>query len=238
LRAVEPIVGVDRPGCDNGLSFVTSGAIETTGRQLNFFARRQNLESAMPWLPLYVDNADLQQLLSWLNSDEEIAFIVSDGPKRWKAVSSLDKFGRGCYCIWHLPSGPLPLLGLGTIKDSEVPDPWAGWTELRTGADPDTPYFGAGHPGIIWLNARPTACRNPKAIGLSSFEWIGNRYRVLGRPAAETTEKWWQRLRKSVKKVSHRIPRVGPCDGPLPEIWAFPSAHVAILSGVPRDSNP
>jgi hypothetical protein len=192
----------------------------------------------MPWLPLYVNDADLQELLSWLNSDEEIAFIVSDGPKRWKAVPSLEKIANGRYCIWHSPSGPLPLLGHGTIKDSQVRDAWAGWTEVRTGADPNTPYFGPGHPGIVWLNARPTAYRTPKAIGLSSFEWIGNRYRIIGSPAPETTEKWWQQLRKCVKKVARRIPRDGPCDGPRPEIWAFPSAYNAFLSGVLRDSNP
>lgn len=192
----------------------------------------------MSWLPMYVDKADLQQLLSWLNSDEEIAFIVSDGPKRWKAVPSLQKIASGRFCIWHTPSGPLPLLGYGTIKDTSVSDPRSGWTEVLTGADPNTPYFGSGHPGIVWLNAWPAAYRDPKAIGLSSFEWIGNHYRCIGRPAPETTEKWWQRLRKSVKKVAHRIPRDGPCDGPRPEIWAFPSAYEAILSGVPRDSSP
>jgi hypothetical protein len=192
----------------------------------------------MPCLPMYVDNADLQQLLSWLNSDEEIAFIVSDGSKRWKAVPSLQKIASGRFCIWHTPSGPLPLLGDSTVEDTYVNDPCSGWTEVQTGADPKTPYFGAGHPGIFWLNARPTAYSNPKVIGLSSFEWIGNHYRSIGRPAPETTEKWWQRLRKSVKKVAHRIPRSGPCDGLRPEIWAFPSAYEAILSGVPRDSNP
>jgi hypothetical protein len=191
----------------------------------------------LPWLPLYVDDADLEQLMSWLNTDEEIAFIVSDGPKQWKAVPSLEKIASGRYCIWHLPSGPLPLVGYGSIKDGQVFDPWAGWTEVRTGADPSTPYFGS-HAGIIWLNAWPTSYRNDAAIGLSSFEWIGNRYRIIGKPAPEATEKWWQRLRKSVKKVARRIPRNGPCDGPYLEIWAFPSAYEAIISGVSCDSNP
>lgn len=192
----------------------------------------------MPWLPLYVDDADSQQLLSWLNTDEEIAFIVSDGPKQWKAVHSIESIVNGRYCLWHAPSGPLPLVGHGTIKDGQVRDPWAGWTEVRTGANPNTPYFGAGHPGIVWLNARPISHRNSKAIGLSSFEWIGNYYRIIGNPAPEVTEKWWQRLRKAVKKVARRIPREGPCDGADAEIWAFPSAYESILSGTPRDSNP
>ena len=183
---------------------------------------------AMPWLPIYAGEADLQELLSWLNADEEIAFIISDGPKRWKAVSSLGAIGSGRNCIWHVPSGPLPLLGDGKIKDSHVPDPWNGWEEVRTGADPNKPYFGPGHPGIVWLDARPRGVGKRGAVGLSGFEWIGDRYRVIGKAAPEATKKWWQ-LRRFVKKVAVRIPRVGPHDGPNPEIYGASvgvSAHL------------
>lgn len=192
----------------------------------------------MPWLPLYADEDDFRDVLSWLNSDADIAFIVADGPQRWRAVARLEILTYGRYCLWHLPSGPLPLLGQGTIEDSQVPDPWAGWQEVRTGAEPSDPYFGSGHPGIVWLNARPVSPYQPRAIGLSSFEWIGNLNRIIGMPAPECTTKWWQRLRRTVKKVAIQIPRHGPSDGPDPEIWAFSSAYGRIQSGIRRDDTP
>jgi hypothetical protein len=192
----------------------------------------------MPWLPLYADETDIPELASWLNADDDVAFIAADRPRCWKAVSSVDAITGGRYCLWHVPSGPLPLLGDGPVQDNHVPDPWAGWTEMRTGADPRTPYFGPGHPGVIWLNPRPAGYSRPGAVGLSSFEWIGNHYRLIGSPAPEATEKWWQRLRRSVKKVAIRVPREGPCNGPHPEIWAFLSAYQRFLQGVPWDPNP
>jgi hypothetical protein len=191
----------------------------------------------MPWIPLYVDDVDRQQLIIWLNDDSEAAFLVTDGPKRWKAVPSLPKLLDATYCIWHVPSGPLPLLDKGTVALEQVLDPWHGWAEKRTGADPTQPYFGAGHPGIIWLDVQTNGRTRPGSIGLSSFGWIGNRYKMLGNGALPATEKWWKRLQRSVKKVATRVPREGPCDGPHPEIWAFPSAHKAFLAGVPRDAN-
>ncbi|MCC7418729.1 MAG: hypothetical protein IT428_00470 [Planctomycetaceae bacterium] len=100
----------------------------------------------MPWLPLYADEDDFRDVLSWLNSDADIAFIVADGPQRWRAVARLEILTYGRYCLWHLPSGPLPLLGQGTIEDSQVPDPWAGWQEVRTGAEPSDPYSGPDTP--------------------------------------------------------------------------------------------
>jgi len=142
-------------------------------------------------------------------------------------------------CLWHVPGRPLPLLHPppGNTIDS-ISDPWSGWTELRAGADSTCPYFGAGHPAVIWLNQRPKSKQAPDGIGLSSFEWIGNHYSLIGSPAPEATEKFWQRLRRWVKKSAIMIPRVGAVDGPHPEIWAFPSALAAFRSGRGRDANP
>jgi hypothetical protein len=119
-----------------------------------------------------------------------------------------------------------------------IADPWAGWTELRVGADDRVPFFGAGAPGIIWWDVR-TRSRKPETIGLSSFGWIGNHYRILGFSAHESTEKWWKQLRMLPKRLKAiRIPRSGPLDGPKCEVWAFPSALSKILDGVARGDNP
>ena len=46
----------------------------------------------MPWLPMYIDKLDLEMLINWLNEDINIAFIVADGSKRWKAVNYIERY--------------------------------------------------------------------------------------------------------------------------------------------------
>jgi hypothetical protein len=102
----------------------------------------------MPWLPIYADSIDFEEILGWLNASEELAFIVPNGPGRWIAVPTTEAIQKSRICLWHIPSGPLPLLHPHPSKKIDpISDPWAGWEELRVGAD--NPYFGAGHPGII-----------------------------------------------------------------------------------------
>ena len=122
----------------------------------------------MPWLPMYVNKGDSNLLLTLLNEDRDIAFIVTNGNKKWKAIETIERLEDGRYCIWHVPSGPLPLVG-SFRKKAHVKDPWAGWKEKRTGADPTQPFFGAGNTGIIWLNLLTRSSREPDKIGLSSL---------------------------------------------------------------------
>jgi hypothetical protein len=179
----------------------------------------------MPWLPIYADEEDFRVIHDWLNQNDEIAFIVSDGPRRWRAVQTVAHLDSARICLWHVPSGPLPL----SI------DPWKGWT-IR-GWSGDYPCFGTDNVGLIWFNRRPKSHRQPDAIGLSSFEWPGNLYATAGRPAPETTKRFWASLRIWIKKNAVRIPRSGPLDGPRPKIWAFPSALSAIKHGRDRANN-
>jgi hypothetical protein len=197
----------------------------------------------MPWIPIYVNEQDARVLVEWLNQAPEIAFIVSDAPQCWKAVSSIQTVTDGDACMWHVPSGPLPLL-TGPRQDDpveQVVSPWEGWRERRPGANGSQPYFGAGHPGVMWLNLR-LVCRNiaekPGAIGMSSIQWIGNHYRLIGNAAKPETEKFWKRLRRFIASHSTRIPRGGPIDGPRPEIYAFESALEEIRNGRARARNP
>lgn len=186
----------------------------------------------MPWLPLYIDREDAGELLGILNADPEIAFIVSNGPGHWIAQDTLSLAPDGRRCLWHHLSGPLPCLPAGTVKD-----PWRGWKERASGADPTQPYFGAGHVGIVWWNIHTLG--KGAGIGMSSFEWIGSRYRLIGFPADPSTERWWKQLRQVVKRTGAlRIPRSGPLEGPGAEIWAMPGALAKIKLGVQRDENP
>lgn len=192
----------------------------------------------MPWLPMYLTDPDATVLIDILVQDPEIAFLVSDGPKRWRAVKDVVASEIDKVALWHVPSGPLPLLASAfEDPDQHVQDPWLGWTEERTGADPDRPYFGAGHPGIIWLNL----CTSPKdqgsCCGLSSFSWIGNHYRIIGSPAMPSTEAWWKSLRRRVVKLSDRVPRQQLSSLLPAEIFAFPCAYALLKAGDIADLN-
>ena len=112
----------------------------------------------MAWIPMYLLDKDVEFLNDWLNQEEEIAFLVSNGHKRWIAKKEHnvsadigtqligDGYALGMpnyveYYLWHIPSGQLPLLGdsggTATLKltrehwekDGKVIDPWSGWTE-------------------------------------------------------------------------------------------------------------
>ncbi len=192
----------------------------------------------MPWLALYADQSDIQTILAWLNMDDEIAFIVPHGPHAWIAERSVAALEPGGHCLWHTPSGPLPLMGrrfedaVGTVSD-----PWKGWRERRAGLDPTIPFFGGGPPGVIWFDARP-AGREPGSLGLSGFSWIGNRYRAIGQAAPEVTVRWWKRLRRWVGKTGVPVRRMEQVEAASLYAWAFPSAYQKIRSGAPRDANP
>lgn len=190
---------------------------------------------------MYVFNADIDVLVGHLDDDPDLAWLSADGPGRWRATSRHPEIARRVG-LWHIPSGPLPLLDADRTRgvSSWVQDPFNGWDEPRPGRDQTTPYFGAGHPGVYWLNLRNSLDRpgSTAEIGLSSFEWIGNHYSAVGNAADPTTEKHWRALRRWVAKIAKKVPRSGDLDGPGAEIWAFPEALAAIANGVSRGSNP
>lgn len=209
---------------------------------------------------MYATQADLHTLLQWLNEDDEIAFVIPDGPERWiarKAISSID---RRRYCLWHVPSGPLPLLGPGGkdiaevrgwlatrlsipmpshsrrrhVSDGWVADPWRGW-QGSIGANPTQPYFGS-HPGIIWFNTGIQT--EEQVVPMSGFEWIGNRYKPIGQGATEATEKWWRSLRRTIAKAATKVPRGGPSSTMPLEIYALPQALDEFERGARGAINP
>jgi hypothetical protein len=187
----------------------------------------------MAWIPLYLNKSDEKELLTFLNQEDEIAFIVSNGENNWKAVNTINEFPEQRIVLWHTPSGKLPLL---TPDDSEewIEEPSNGWIEKRKGADERTPYFGAGWPGVIHLNIRTN---NESEIGMSSFEWIGNHYSIIGISASETTKKFWNRLRRQIKKRAVQISR-SDREGSKPEVFTFNGALDEIKNGKGRNMNP
>ncbi len=190
----------------------------------------------MPWLPIYMIDEDLKKLSEWLNSEKEIAIIKSVGRGKWRAFDTFSIAEEGRYCLFHKFCGPLPLIGK-SIDDpiSEVEDPFKGWKEKIAGLDSGNPFFGAGHPAIFWLNV---SLKKDNSIGMSSFEWIGNRYGADGSPAPDAAKKWWLKLGRWVRKSAVKIPRTGKIDGDNPEIWAMENALSDIKAGTERAANP
>ncbi|MCW7503569.1 hypothetical protein [Leptospira paudalimensis] len=190
----------------------------------------------MPWIPIYLDKEDLKFIINLLNDDSEIAFIVNNGfnkRNKWIAKDKIDDYGLNSYCLWHIPSGPLPLLTEESDNIEFILNPFDGWEEKRTGDDSTSPYFGPGHVGIIQFNNKTNIDNNK--IGLSSFEWIGNHYRIIGFPANISTEIWWKKFRKQVSKFSTKI---GRKDEFKPEIFCFSGALRKIKDGMHRSENP
>jgi hypothetical protein len=180
---------------------------------------------------------DVELLNNWLNQEDELAFLVSNGNRKWIAKKAHDivadlntqKSGLGFaeYNLWHILSGALPLLDLASEASGQIVDPWTGWTEVRTGANPNKPYFGAGHPGIINLEVKIT---ESDEIPISNFGWIGNHYKIIGNGADKTTEKFWNKLKRMAKKQTTQIPRCNDLNGKK-EIYAFPEAYKEIENG-------
>lgn len=205
----------------------------------------------MAWTPLYLEANDVNLLNNWLNDNEEIAFLVANGTGKWIAkmrhniladngTQTLGIKGTDFlvpnfieYNLWHIPSGQLPLLGDST-PDSFIDDPWIGWTEIRQGANRNKPYFGVGHTGIISLNIRLADKKD--AIPMSDFQWIGNHYKMIGYGADKSTELFWNKLRRMLKKTTTQIPRCNDLERKR-EIFTFPSAHIEIINGRPCSLN-
>jgi len=201
------------------------------------------------WIPMYLESADMARLLAHLDDDPEIAWIVRDGG-RWIAKQRLDRLPPRTICLWHIPSGPLPLFvpiestqrpgGFRPVQDEGmIEDPFAGWDD-PFGGELEEPRFG-NPPGIVWLNlqmrggpGRP----DDGPIGISSFGWIGRRYALIGGVPAVSTSRWWRALRRWVAACAVRVPKEGPLDGPRPEIFAFPAALESIKAGAPRAALP
>ncbi len=193
----------------------------------------------MPWLPFYAFGDDPGTLLSLLNGDPEAAFIIADGPGKWRAVKTIEAFRDSRCTIWHVPSGPLPLLAaVHGDRHGKVADPWAGWTEQRAGAVPTMPYFGPDHTGNVRLTIKNFAGGTEPRIGLSGIEWTGNHYARIGSSADPATEQWWKRLRAAISRISRKVPRGGPLGQTKPEIYALPDACRAFANGIGADINP
>lgn len=192
----------------------------------------------MPWLPMYISRPDTSLLMELLLHDPDIAFLVPDGSKRWRAAKEMDAQRNERVGLWHVPSGPLPLLPpVHGDPIQQIHDPWLGWEEERTGADPNTPFFAA-HTGVFWLNLHVEGKDRGSCCGLSSFEWVGNYYKIIGKGSQPSTEDWWKSLRRRILRMTHKVPRQSFSSSLPKEIFAFPHAYSLLKEGAIADNNP
>jgi hypothetical protein len=182
------------------------------------------------WIGLYVDEPDIELFRERLNADPEIAFILPEGPGRWRAVWQADDV-QGQTMLWHVPGGPLPLVN-PSGPDSTIEDPFAGWQELNPGRDRTVPYFGAGWPSTLLLKLFPPGWRGlPRPyLPVSGVGWYGRMLGISPLP----TRRWWRRFGAWVRHRAVRVTRDGPLFEPHADIWAMPAGLRAIQSGAER----
>jgi hypothetical protein len=180
------------------------------------------------------------------------SFVLTDMPlqQRWKAARSVARLRDGKHCLWHVPSGPLPL-PTEREADRAAPDAWSGWIESRPRYDPTMPNLIPGHPAEIylelWTRHRPYSESERASLPmllsywngehdvlvLSTLAWIGDHYG----PAPPTAWSWWRRLEAWVTLHAARIggfPNQDVAYGAEADasFWAFPSALEKLKSGM------
>lgn len=189
------------------------------------------------WLGFYAAQADAELLHQRLNADPEIAFLLQEGPGRWRAVWQLeDPLGKTM--LWHVPGGPLPLLGRGGEEpDTLIEDPFAGWQERREGHDYSVPYFGPSCPFVLELKLITPGWRGLPAdiMPMSGLSWFGSPGRS---PVPPATARWWRNFRGWMRRNAVRVTRWGPLVAPHADIWAMPAALRALEAGMERDAHP
>jgi hypothetical protein len=193
----------------------------------------------MGWLPMYLNKTDVDELLEFLNDEDQIAYLVCTEPYCWKAVKTVDKLQNGETVLWHIPSGPLPLhtkaaATLNNNYKSWILDPFRGWANKDCVSDGVEPYFGGCWPGVISLNIKLGA---EAEISMSCFTWIGNYFAMIGKPADRKTERYWQRLRRQIKKRSVPLSRSDDLVN-SDNIYTFKGALEEIKNGKKRALNP
>ena len=161
----------------------------------------------MPWLPLFLDENDAHRLFQWLNAHNDIAFIMPDGPKRWKAAPAVPPLANGKYTLWNRAGGSLIITGNEGVP-RPVSNPAAGW---------------AGREVSPWLTD-PGLTQTPLLFDLDLFA----RHRPYSYQERKQFERHGQHMIAELKKAFPRLFEGGKevgFKGPLfPQEWEADSA--------------
>jgi len=186
----------------------------------------------MRWMHFYASTADLPLVQDTVAADADLALLASEKGNWWKATLDVTLAGDGRYALWHVPTGPLPLMpGDGGDATAMIDDPFGGWRQLRFSDLDGRPFFDSS-PGVLWLDLHTKAKQPGCNLGMSSIDWIGNRFWALGRTAPEVTKKRWNKLRRDFSRLGPRVPRGGINEEGKPEVIALPGALEMLREGV------
>ena len=188
---------------------------------------------------------DIETLKNWINDDPDVAWIIKvrelDMHYQWKAVSTIDEIQQQEYVIWHIQSHPLSIpSGEVGVPDTQIKDPFVGWSQRLKEKHATTPWFGANLPGPYHLVFAEDGCESPGSIARSEFNWDADRYKSIGKPAHPEAKKWWDKLKRYVEKSTIKKPWVSSLSNVkrIPSVYIFPHAERQIEGGRIRDINP
>jgi hypothetical protein len=196
---------------------------------------------SVPAIEMYLDVPDIPLLQEFLNSEDEIAILARTHDANYAALKPVTLEPNAWYTLWHLPCGDVPE-DCRDARGNIVADPWAKqhlgaihlWMEVCPGR-----YWtfvprssGSGFDSAIFEDS--------SAIGRSGFQWLGNKYSILGKKANPVTERWWNRLRRWISRNGRRVASYGALHNQESglQVWAFPGAYSAFSAGRPRSVNP
>ena len=192
---------------------------------------------------VYMTSADGDVIREWINAEDEIAWIVKAAQVgreyHWKAVHSLDRLEQGEYKLWHTSSGVLNIpSGSRNVPDAIIADPFAGWVQTLGSEARLVPWFGGNLPGPFTFYFSPSGRRGSDSIGRSGFNWLGNRYAAIGKPAPVASRKWWARLGRYVRSHATEVPWPYPAGIGRHKAYVFPDALIRVSNRVGLDANP
>jgi hypothetical protein len=195
----------------------------------------------MPSIEMYLDVPDLLVIQEFLNADKEIVFVVPSEHGSYLTTKPIALQANAGYTMWHVPSGDIPRDCLNP-DGKIVADPWAKWhvgaIRLRLEVCPGK--YQTFVPMSSGRGYDLAMFQDGSAIGRSSFDWVGNKFSVIGKKANPGTVRWWQRLRRWVSKKAQKVASYGPLQskGSSLEVWAFPAAYEALSCRRARSINP
>lgn len=192
---------------------------------------------------LYLTKKDASSIVEWINSEEGIVWIIKDSQQglkyRWKAVSKIENVESKEYCLWKVDAGSLRIPSRRQeIDDAIVLDPFSGWEQTLDSERAEVPWFGAAAPETFGFVFRENGKEKDGSIGRSGFNWIGNYFSIIGNGAPDDCKKWWERLKRYVKKNSTGIPWPGEIGSGRTGAYAFEEAYTELINGRPKDVNP
>jgi hypothetical protein len=192
----------------------------------------------MPSVDLYLNPVDGPLLLDWLNSGDEVAFVLANEGTAPRLTKNLPSLPPGDYFLFHKSYPSIPTYRPRSKDDQSATEELYSLMKVQ----PPAPQSGVdlGHPAIFRICIRYTLrLANQNLIGLSHIAWIGNRYASEGLAASPESKRWWRRFNAWIARNARKISRSGPLDD-IPKnsgVWAFPSALKSISTGTPRADN-